>query len=348
MPTVELSYEQIESLINEISLGGRIVSIKCASDTPRIVFISHCTGLEKARAEYEFKVAYEKALEDGILTSEETRDILIAKGELKPIDEDGIARLENKIKGQEAYISKLSRVPSRKNQAIDNLNRMKSELEQKLLEGEVGLDFSAEKIAYEQKYLYMAWRGAFDLYSKELIWPTKELFDNEKDLIFRRGLFLEIIRLSGGTELGKLRYLARNNIWRIRYLTALKTGESLFGRSLPEYTTDQLSLAYWSHYYQSVYEMMPDDRPPDTIIEDDAALDAYMHSYMDEMNREATSARESKHKGRGSKSAWDHGETLVMQSNPLYSDIEYSETIESVRNKNKTDLPTKSPTSKKR
>jgi hypothetical protein len=88
--------------------------------------------------------------------------------------------------------------------------------------------------------------------------------------------------------------------------------------------------------------MMPEDRPADSLIEDDAALDAYMKSYMEEINRESSAAREGKQRG-GTKSAWDHGETLVMRSNPLYEDIEYSETIESIRNKDSTNIKPKSP-----
>jgi len=348
MPSINLSYEKIESLISEISLGGKMVSVLKEDGEPIVVFIAHCTGLDKARAELEYEKSYERAVEEGFLTAEETRELLVRKGVLEEVDPEKIERLESKIKGQEAYLAKLTRVPSRKNDAIDNLNRLKEELQQLLLKKEEGADFSADRIAAEQKYLYMTWRCTRNPYNKELYWLTKEDFDNESDLILRRNLFIETIKLSSGLSLETLRYLARNNIWRIRYLTSMKTGISLFGVELPNYSTDQLALAYWSHYYQSVYEMMPEDKPPEIIVEDDAALDAYMKSYMEEMERDATSARESKQMGSGVKSAWDHGETLVMKSNPLYEDVEYTETVESVRNKNKTDVKPKNPKSKKR
>ena len=86
-------------------------------------------------------------------------------------------------------------------------------------------------------------------------------------------------------------------------------------------------LLYWSHYYQSINEMMPDDRPSDEIIEDDQALDAYMKDWQAERSREATASRAKKGQRYGEKSAWDHGETLVMRSNPMHKDIEYSETL---------------------
>lgn len=347
MPTVELSYEEVDSLISEISIGGKLLPIKTADSSITIIFLAHCTGLHKLRADFEYKQAYNKAIEEGFLTSEETRSILLSKGILEEVDSNEISKLETKIKAQELYVSKLTRVPSRREEAIKNLNRMKDDLSALLYKKEEGLDFSAEKIAFEQKYLYMTWCGTRDPFTKDLYWPTKKEFDSERDLVFRRAVFLETIKLSGGTGVSTIRYLARSNIWRIRYLASVKTGESLFGIPVYEYSTDQLSLSYWSQYYQSVYEMLPDDKPPDDIIEDDAALDAYMKSYFDNLNREATSARESKQKGKGVKSAWEHGETLVMKSNPLYEDIEYSETVESIRNKNKIDLKPKNPFSKK-
>ena len=80
MSSVDLSYEQIESLITEINLGGRIVSIEREKGSPVILFLSHCTGLDKMRAEYEYKKAYNKAIEDGFMTAEETRKLLLEKG----------------------------------------------------------------------------------------------------------------------------------------------------------------------------------------------------------------------------------------------------------------------------
>jgi hypothetical protein len=335
---VDLSHDKVESLINEISLGGKIVSVAGSNKGLVTVFVSHCTGLDKMCADLEYEQAYEKAISDGFLTAGETRKCLIGKGYSEQDVQKEIEVLESKIKGQEAYLSKLTRVPARRRRVIDNINRMKKELEGLLLRKEEGLEYSAERVAIERKYLYMTWRGTKNPYTRELYWPTKESFDSEKDLTLSRNIFLEIIKLSSGMDVSVLRYLARSNAWRIRYLTSVKTGESLFGTGIQDYTTDQLSLSYWSHYYQSVYEMLPEDRPAESLIEDDAALDAYMRSYMEETGREAAAARESKKKGEGVKSAWDHGETLVMRSNPVYEDVEYSETVEAIRNKSKSDI----------
>ena len=86
-------------------------------------------------------------------------------------------------------------------------------------------------------------------------------------------------------------------------------------------------LMYWSHYYQSINEMLPDDRPSDEIVEDDQALDAYMKDWQADKNREQSASKAKKNNRYGDKSAWDHGETLVMRSNPMHKDIEYSDTL---------------------
>ena len=88
--------------------------------------------------------------------------------------------------------------------------------------------------------------------------------------------------------------------------------------------------------------MMTNDRPPDSIIEDDAALDAFMKNYFEEREREATASRERKRKDSGKiASAWDHQEVIVTKSNPISGDVKYSEPKESSRNKDRTDFAVK-------
>jgi hypothetical protein len=98
-----------------------------------------------------------------------------------------------------------------------------------------------------------------------------------------------------------------------------------------------LNLAYWSNYYQNIYEMLPEDRPPDLIIDDDEALDAYMTSYYDERTRE-DAARRSKNKTGGKLSAFDKEEVILTQSNELYEDVKYDKPREAQRIKDKADI----------
>jgi hypothetical protein len=104
-----------------------------------------------------------------------------------------------------------------------------------------------------------------------------------------------------------------------------------------------LNLAYWSNFYQNIYEMMPKDRPTDSIIEDDAALDAYMKSYYEERNREDASerAKTQVQANRGTLSAFDREEVIITRSNELYEDIDYDKPREAQRIKDRSDIKKK-------
>lgn len=332
MPVADLPYEKVESIIQEISSGGRLVSVLTSSGESVNVFITHCVGPDLLRASLVYEEAYKKAVADGFLTREETRKLLQEKGVVDTSIDIKIEQLKAKIEGQETYLSKLTKVPSRRQKTIDNINALKEQLESLYFKKDEGLEYSAERAASESRYLYMAWLATKKEDCVTQYWETIEDFNNETDVIFRRNVFLKVIELHGGLDVSLLRYIARHNLWRIRYIASIKTGESLFGVPIRDYTVDQLGLVYWSNFYQSVYDMLPEHRPSNSIIEDDAALDAYMKAYMEEMDREATAAREKAGKGKGS-SAWDKGEVLIMRSNPIYDDVEYSETIESAREK---------------
>jgi len=85
---------------------------------------------------------------------------------------------------------------------------------------------------------------------------------------------------------------------------------------------------YWSNFYQSIYEMMPDDQPDDSVIKDDEALDSHMELYFKKREEERKDSKSSK-RGVGSQSkldAWDRGDELIITpAHPAYHDLQYSE-----------------------
>ena len=159
----------------------------------------------------------------------------------------------------------------------------------------------------------------------------------------RNSILLTFLQFRSGIETDAIRFIARHSLWRIRYVTSQKVSDELFGVLTSQYTNDMLNLAYWSNFYQNIYEMMPKDRPPDLIIEDDDALDAYMKSYYEERNREDASERH-KHQTqsrRGQLSAFNKEEVIVTQSSELYEDIEYTKPREAQRIKDRVDIKKK-------
>ena len=159
----------------------------------------------------------------------------------------------------------------------------------------------------------------------------------ETNLVFKDKVLFEFLRFYSGIDTRVIRYLARSNMWRIRYVTSQKTADQLFGCSTSQYTNDMLNLAYWSNYYQNIYEMLPEDRPPDLVIEDDESLDAYMQHYYDERHKDEA-VRRSKSKTGGKLSAFDKEEVIVTQSSELYEDIKYDKPREAQKLKDRSDI----------
>lgn len=47
----------------------------------------------------------------------------------------------------------------------------------------------------------------------------------------------------------------------------------------------------WANWYQSIYDMSAADRPPDNVIEDDAAIDTWSEKFVRDQERKAGKAR---------------------------------------------------------
>ena len=327
MLAIDLSYEELDGYIQQICTGTKIVHVDNQKGKGVPLLFSYPTPLTTRTADLVYTQSMEKAKDSGLPSLQEMEDILRARGIFTQEDEDKIDKLNSRIKGQEAILSKTVKVPARRNRIYENIQNFENEIQEITLKKEASLSLSRERKASETKFLYLTSVGVLDPYSEDKFWENQERFDAEADFIFRKRVFLEYIVFAHGLRSNVIRYIARSNLWRIRYVTALKTSDTLFGSSIKDYNVDQLTLLYWSHFYQSVYEMMSTDRPPDTIIEDDQALDAYMKDWQAERNREATASRSQQNNKYGNNTAWDHGETLVMKSNPIHSDVEYSDTM---------------------
>jgi hypothetical protein len=170
-----------------------------------------------------------------------------------------------------------------------------------------------------------------------LFWNNYNVALKENRIDLKNRILSKYLRFYSGLPTSIIRFIARSNLWRIRYVNSMKTSDPLFGVATSSYTTDQLSLAYWSNYYQNIYEMMPDDRPTDMVIDDDDALDAYMKVFYEERNRE-DNTRRSKSNRSGKLSAFDSEEVIVTRSHELYQDIIYDVPKEASKLQDRVDI----------
>jgi hypothetical protein len=180
------------------------------------------------------------------------------------------------------------------------------------------LSITSESLAMSEKLDYMVWSSVFKVDNVRK-WLSFDDFMNEADLKYRTAIHNKVISFLSGFNMSDLRFIARSIEWRVRYTAYIKGNFPLFTTSPNDYTKDQLGLMHWSNYYQSIYDMLPEDRPSDDIINNDHDLDKYMEEYFKDIEQEI---RINKARNKGS-DAFDREEVIVTRFNKDYQDLEY-------------------------
>jgi len=247
-----------------------------------------------------------------------------------------LKKLKGQLEAQEILLGKTTRVKANQERIKNIINRIRHEINEIQFKKQSKMMLSADTKAEEERSFYICSRCVYKD-DGSLFWLAYKDALNEKRLELRDAILLAFLRFNAGLPTPIIRELSRSSVWRIRYVNSVKTSDPLFGAAAADYTTDQLNLSYWSNYYQNIYEMMPEDRPSDVVIEDDDALDAYMKTYYQERTQE-DAARRSKSKTSGKLQAFDAEEVIVTASNELYEDIEYDKPREARRLKDRVDL----------
>jgi hypothetical protein len=327
---MELSHNEFEKYLNVILTGKKLVEVE------GIEFILKQPDIiAKMRADLVYDKAYKEAVDSGLLPREELEDLIKKRNIISDEEQQKLSRLEGKLEAQRILLAKTTKVKANQ----DRIKKIISDLEDDIFlikEKELSkLMMSAETKAEEDRYNFLCSISAYK--GNKLFWASYEEYRKETKMLLRNRVLSEFMSFYNGISTDVVRYIARHNLWRIRYLTSSKVADPLFGRPTAEYTVDMINLAFWSNYYQQVYEMLPEDRPPEIIVEDDEALDAYMNSYYEEQQKESM-ARKARKKTGGKLSAFDQEEVIVTQSNELYEDIKYDKPREAQRIKDKVDI----------
>jgi hypothetical protein len=332
---MDLTYEEIERYLQSIFTGKKIVVIN------DIYFLfKHPNNEIKMEAAIVYEGAYSRAIDEGMLPTKDLEELIKERKIFTEEDQKEIDNLKSKLEAQEVLLSKTTRVKARSDRIKGVIKDLKDQISKIEFKRQSKLILAAEIKAEEERSLFLCWACTYDFRTNSLYWPKYEDIMNDSCLEFRGNILNSFLKFYGGIDRKIIRFIARSNLWRIRYINSLKVSEPLFGVPTSQYTNDMLNLAYWSNYYQNVYDMMPEDRPSDLIIDDDDALDAYMKNYYEERNREEA-ARKSKKTSGGTMSAFDKEEVIVTQSNPLYEDIDYDKPREAQAIKDRADIKKK-------
>lgn len=319
-----LSYQETEELLESIITNKQLYKADSLKG-PKFVIFSHPTGTEFLASRYQREMAVLEAQEMGLPSIDELEKTLVERDLKDADDKKLIEELEEKIKGQRRLLQ-LTKIEGRRKPILEAIEGFEADIRKIERKGDALFNISADRKADEESVLYLAWVCTHNIHG-EKYWPTFDDFEAETDFVFRNSVLDGFLPFNNGVGIPKLRFLARHNLWRIRYASALKLGGQLFTRELYDLTPDQLGLLYWSNFYQSIQEMMPDEAPDEDVINDDEALDAFMEAYFKRKDAERNEGKVKRRGGSGNKlSAWDRGEeVIVTAAHPEYMNMAYSE-----------------------
>jgi len=328
---MELTYEEVEQHLTNIFSDIRYVYVD-----DFLLLFKFPSNKIKQRASLVYKRSFDSAVSGGILPVVELEKLIDSRNLITAEEILTLNKLKGQLEAQQILLGKTTRVKANQERIKQAINRLKHNIRQIEFKRSSKLLMSAENKAEEDKTFFVCSRCVYRE-DETLFWPTHDEALKENRINLKDSIVMEYLRFYSGLSVEIVRAVARSSLWRIRYVNSMKTSDPLFGVPASQYTTDQLNLVYWSNYYQSIYEMMPDDRPKDIVIEDDELLDAYMKAFYEERNRE-TMARKSKSNRSGKLSAFDSDEVIVTRAHELYEDIKYDTPREAQKVKDRVDL----------
>jgi hypothetical protein len=328
---MNLSYDEVERYLNKIFSG-----VLYTYESDFLLLFKFPNNDTKQRADLVYDKSFEDAVEGGILPVKELEELMDKRNLITAVEILKLKKLKDQLEAQEILLGKTTRVKANQERIKKVIASLRQDIYHIELKKSSKLLLSAETKAEEDRTFYICSRCVFNE-DGSLFWNSYKDALKENRLDLKNRILNKYLRFYSGLPTSIIRFIARSNIWRIRYVNSMKTSDPLFGVPTSSYTTDQLSLAYWSNYYQNIYEMMPDDRPIDMVINDDDALDAYMKVFYEERNRE-DNTRRSKSKRSGKLSAFDAEEVIVTRSHELYQDIAYDVPRESKKLQDRVDI----------
>jgi len=331
---MELTHEEVENLINRIASGKAYIFLE---DELQFIEVKYPGNELKQRAALIYDKAYEDAISNGLLPLEKFEKLLLERGVLSENDQVELDKLRSKLEAQKILLSKTVKVRANQERIKKTINNLQSQIDNLIYKKQSKLVMSAESKADEYRTQYLCYGSTYYLDGPR-VWSSFQEYMSEAEFDLKNKVLNTFIHLTNGINVETIRFIARSTLWRIRYNNSMKTSEQLFGVAAVDYTADQLNLVYWSNFYDNVYSMMPEDRPQESIIEDDKSLDAFMDEYYKELSNEVAVRRSNKSMHKGSMSAFDAEEVIVTQSNELYEEIDYDKPREAQRIKDRIDI----------
>lgn len=324
---VEWALEELQLHLDEVIFSERLVFIEDDNITlPMVVSFRYPKKKERTIADVVYKKTFHRAVKDGMQTEEEMMKILEGRGIWSEKDQKKADALRGQIDLRKKKLADPDIDPDRKPYLEEAIEKIEEELWKVELRKENALMNSAERQSRQTKFDYLIWACSRDPETGETLNQNYLTFLQSLEEGVRRKLLKEFVDFLDGHTVTEIRYMARSNLWRISYTSAAKASMPLFPGPISELTPDQLNLIWWSGYYQSIYEMLPEDQPEDWVIEDDDLLDKHMEG----LHKERTKEHQAKRSERklGNRTAMKMPESLVFRSHPDYDRLKYDKVNE--------------------
>ncbi len=261
---------EIERIVDIIACDEIETQEFLPNDNPVQLILRTPNLKEKARAARIYAQEFSKARFTGMPDEKEAINDYMAIGQWSQVDEDKISGLREDIHKVKRGLLDLLFRPEHLEKARSLLRRAEFALVEKISERQSLLRSTAEAHALLAQQRYIIGQITF-IDNGDKFWPTREIFDASSDLKLIDHLCTLFFRTSR-IGIGKMRLIARSNIWRAIWSCSRKTGD-LFSKPIIELSANQQELIHWSCIYDNVYEAV--ERPSEDIIDDDDLLDSW-------------------------------------------------------------------------
>lgn len=271
-----------QRLIDLISWGCVVVSEKNADGKPIQLILHPPTAEIKAKSALLYQVAYQEAIEAGMLPEEQEIQSYIDIDKWNPQTDIEIEGLRNDIHNIRKGLLGLLFNKEKLESARSMLRLAEKALTKRFLERQELLKTSADAYALlrQQRYIIGQITRTLD---NQRYWVNDNAFDEEMDIDLVTRLYTAFFEKSK-TSLKQIREIARSSPWR-EFWASIKSPDHIFFGPSINWSELQKDLVYWSYAYDIVSEAY--ERPTKEIIEDDDLLDSWFIRQSDKVEEKA-------------------------------------------------------------
>lgn len=275
--------KNIEKLINKILWGKTYFQIM-----GKILILRSLTIKEQNYIDFIYEEELDKALNGEFkLISEEDLRVIHEKDGVWTLENDKeVEKLRLEIKSLESEKARL-RVTAKTTIIINKIKRRITFLTEALNKGVMRkyslFSDTAEARADEESKRRMVYYILEDGNDQPIFKSFEEFEEKVNSFILNQ--IITKYYTACFLDQKTIRWVARNPTWRYRWTMGKNDSISLFGKNIPDLTSDQSNLVYWSQVYDNVYGAY--ERPPQRIIDNDVLLDKWFEDQSRKAEKEA-------------------------------------------------------------